>query len=51
MLKVLLSPRQAGTLRARQKDIKLCEGVVRIITSSAVEGKTGVGRKSHGPTR
>ena len=45
MLKVLLSPRQAGTLRARNKDIKLCEGVVRIITSNAVDGQDWCGKK------
>ena len=45
MLKVLLSPRQAGTLRARNTDIKLPEGVVRIITSNAVDGQDWCGKK------
>ena len=45
MLKVLLSPRQSGTLRARNNDIKLPEGVVRIITSNAVDGQDWCGKK------
>jgi hypothetical protein len=45
MLKVLLSPRQSGTIRARNKDIKICEGVVRIITSNAIDGQDWCGKK------
>jgi len=45
MLKVLLSPRQSGSLRARNKDIKLPEGVARIITANAKNMEEWVGKK------
>ena len=44
ILKVLLSPRQSGTIRARNKDINICEGVVRIITSNATDGQDWCGK-------
>ena len=45
MLKVLLCPSIMGTMRARNNEIKLCEGVARIITANASPPANWVGHK------
>jgi hypothetical protein len=45
MLKVLLCPSVIGTIRARNNEIKLCEGVARIITANAPSPAAWCGAK------
>jgi hypothetical protein len=45
MLKVLLCPSVIGTIRARNQEIKLCEGVARIITANAASPADWCGAK------
>ena len=45
ILKVLLCPSVMGTIRARNNEIKLCEGVARIITANASSAAAWCGAK------
>ena len=45
ILKVLLCPSVMGTIRARNNEIKLCEGVARIITANASSAAAWCGPK------
>jgi len=44
MLKVLMCPSTPGTIRARNQEIKLCEGVARILTANASTASEWCGR-------
>ena len=45
MLKCLFSPSDPCTLRARQKDVMVCEGIPRIITSNAASLEQWCGKR------